>query len=66
MTSRLIEDCFTLEKNEEKIYSQNMLIFDPYIVSLKDIKNPPIPGKLIILKKPRWGGELNDALRCKK
>jgi hypothetical protein len=37
----------------------DMIIYDPYLVNSKDLKNPA-PGKLIRLRRPAWGRGVKD------
>jgi hypothetical protein len=40
----------------------DMLVVDPYMVNINDLKNPG-PGKLIRLRKPVWGRGVRDAVQ---
>lgn len=40
----------------------DMLIIDPYLVNIDDLKNPG-PGKLVRLRRAAWGKGVNDAVK---
>lgn len=40
----------------------DMLIYDPYLVNSKDLKDPK-PGKLIRMRRPAWGKGVKDAVQ---
>ena len=40
----------------------DMLVVDPYMVNINDLRNPA-PGKLIRMRKPMWGSGVNGAVQ---
>ena len=66
MSTRLIEECFGLESQEEKEWNEyislgipsttSMFIVDPYMIDINDLRNAK-PGKVILVRarRPAWG-----------
>jgi len=46
-------DIVSPDKNEAKL--PEAILVDPYLVSMKDLENACLPGKVIRLRRPAWG-----------
>jgi len=57
MTSRLIEECFEVERLEEKYKYVSFYLFDPSLVDLEDLKDTSF-GKIIKLRKGVRGSSI--------
>ena len=65
MSTRLIEECFELEEQEAKDYSEyisiaihsmTIIIVDPYMINIDDLIQAK-PGRIAIVRvrRPGWG-----------